>query len=266
MKRLVMFLMTVSSAGVLVLVGGCGKQNGQTTQTYSAPEKTTGTIENHGSSDLGVGAPSIAVKSLREPPETSASIQGSFSLSNTREPEENFTVNGPDDLPTFTLSGGALSSKLGNVATNDQRTIRSPEGTIYVGEISNGQPSGQGTYTDPQGTHQQGEFRDGKPYRITGTWISTDGIKEEGAWNFDGSKSGGTITWPDGRVYRGNWKNMDGVPETPEGVGAMVWPDGRKYMGQFHNGKMDGAGRMTYPGGKVQDGLWMDGNFTGSVP
>lgn len=266
MKRLVMFLMMALGAGTLLFVGGCGKPNYQSAETQSDAVKTSGTTESHGSSDLRVSTLSNGTKSVTAPPEGGTGIQGRFSLTNTRDPGEEFTVDGPGGEPALTLSGGTAPVGLDDGATNSQGTIRSPDGTVYVGELKDGQPGGQGTYSDPQGTHQRGEFRNGKPYKIAGTWVSTDGIKEEGVWNFDGSRSGGTISWPDGRVYRGDWKNMDGAPEVPYGEGAMAWPDGRKYVGHFRNGKMDGAGRMAYPDGKIQDGLWLDGKFTGSVP
>jgi hypothetical protein len=37
-------------------------------------------------------------------------------------------------------------------------------------------------------------------------------------------------------------------------------------MGEFRDGKMDGTGQMIYPDGKIQDGLWRNGKFTGSAP
>jgi hypothetical protein len=93
--------------------------------------------------------------------------------------------------------------------------------------------------------------------------VAPDGTKEVGTWNRDGTKCGGTITWKDGREYKGDWKITEGAPELPDGVGAMSWPDGRKYTGEFHDGNMDGTGKMTYPDGKIEDGLWKQGTFTG---
>ena|SRR5579859_1526815 len=265
MKRLVMFLMMVSS-GALLFVSGCGKQNNQPTQAYTDPGKTSGPAESRGANDLGSGAFSTTLKPVAQSPPSDSGIQGTFTLSNTREPGEEFVVDGPGGEPGVTLSGGVMPATVDGSATNSQETVRSPDGSVYVGGLKGGEPNGQGIYTDPHGTHQEGEFRDGKPYRLTGIWVSADGVKEDGAWNFDGSKSGGTIRWPDGRVYRGEWKNMDGVPEVPDGVGAMAWPDGRKYMGEFHSGKMDGTGQMKHPDGKTQEGVWRDGKFTGSAP
>ncbi len=155
-----------------------------------------------------------------------------------------------------------------NTETNEngQAFLFLPGGTAYEGEVRDGKPEGEGTITAPNGTHQWGEFRNGLSYKLTGTWIAPDGTREEGIWNVDGTQSGGTITWKDGRVYKGDWKLMNGVPELPNGNGTMTWPDGRVYVGQFHDGKMDGRGKMTYPGGKIEEGLWKQDQFAGPIP
>src|SRR5882724_3108223 len=171
MKRLVMFLIVVPGAGLLLFVGGCGRQTHQPPQTHSDAAKNPGATVSRAAGESGIGTSSNSVTSLGKSPEVNASNLGTFTLSTTREPAQEFTVDGPDDQPSITLSGGPLSSKLTDIKTIDQGTIRSPDGTVYVGEMRDAQPSGQGTYTDPQGTHQQGEFRNGRPYRISGIWV-----------------------------------------------------------------------------------------------
>jgi hypothetical protein len=71
--------------------------------------------------------------------------------------------------------------------------------------------------------------------------VDSDGTKEVGTWNHDGTRSGGTITWNDGREYKGDWKVMNAFAELP-----------------------DGQGKMTYPDGKVEEGIWKDGKFIGA--
>ncbi|HVM61208.1 MAG TPA: hypothetical protein VMV72_10110 [Verrucomicrobiae bacterium] len=136
-----------------------------------------------------------------------------------------------------------------------------PGGTTYEGEVRDGVPDGEGTMTSLGGTHQWGQFRNGLSYKLAGIWVGPDGTREEGVWNLDGAKSGGTIKYKDGRVYKGEWKLMDGVPERPNGSGTMTWPDGRVYVGEFRDGWMDGPGKMTYPDGKAEDGNWKAGQF-----
>jgi hypothetical protein len=166
----------------------------------------------------------------------------------------------------FTLTNTATSTdKISDALLSKEVTLTRLDGTKYVGGIKNGLQDGRGTLTTPAGTNQHGEWRNGLEYRISGTWVSPEGVKETGTWNRDGTKSGGTITWPDGRQYQGDWKLVTGAPEQPDGMGTMTWPDGRKYVGQFRDGNMDGAGTMTYPNGKIEDGLWKQGKFVGTA-
>jgi hypothetical protein len=37
------------------------------------------------------------------------------------------------------------------------------------------------------------------------------------------------------------------------------------YVGQFQDGKLNGTGKMTYPGGKVENGLWKRDKFAGAA-
>ena len=147
---------------------------------------------------------------------------------------------------------------------NGRGTFTFADGAEYAGEFKDGNYNGQGTFRSPAGITEQGEFRDGMPYRVSGTKTLAEGTVEVGTWNFDGTKSGGTITWKDGREYRGDWKSVDGAAELPDGTGTMTWPDGRKYVGQFRNGQMDGPGKMIHPDGEVLDGLWEQNGFMGT--
>ena len=42
----------------------------------------------------------------------------------------------------------------------------------------------------------------------------------------------GTFTWPDGRLYIGEF-----VKDKKEGSGIFLWTDGRKYDGEWKDGK-----------------------------
>jgi len=139
-----------------------------------------------------------------------------------------------------------------------QGTLTWPQGRRYVGGFKDDKCDGQGVETRPNGTNLQEEWKDGQWYRVSGTLVYLDGTREVGTWNYDGTKSGGTITWKDGREYKGDWIVSDLGTEQPHGMGTMTWPDGRAYVGQFRYGKMEGKGRMTYSNGKVEDGVWRE--------
>ena len=64
----------------------------------------------------------------------------------------------------------------------------------------------------------------------------------------------GTITYPNGRKYVGEWK--DGLPN---GQGTITFPDGRMYVGEYKDGNQNGQGTETYPSGSKYVGEWKDG-------
>lgn len=177
------------------------------------------------------------------------------------------STNGFASAP-FSLGVRDWSGQVGEFVKSegkDLETIQLRDGTVFVGEVAGGVPDGHGVLTQTNGTKQEGEWRHGRAYRLSGTWVGPDGTKEIGTWNDDGTTSGGTILWKDGRVYKGDWRLMGaGTPDVPDGTGAMTWPDGRTYTGHFLDGEMDGAGKMTYPDGKIEDGTWMQGKFMGA--
>jgi hypothetical protein len=226
MKRIRLVLTAVVGAILFAFLYGCGKPNGQETEARANRARET-------------SASPVGAKGTEE-------VAGGHS-------------NGPG---TITLSDGPqLVDGFDGTKANAQGSLFSRDGTVYEGELIEGQPSGQGTIINPNGTHQQGEWRQGKAYRVSGTWVARDGTKEVGTWNLDGTKSGGIITWKDGREYKGDWKCVAGAAELPDGMGSMTWPDGRKYVGRFRDGTMDGTGKMTYPDGKVEDGVWKQNKF-----
>jgi hypothetical protein len=226
MKQPYLFLIVVSASCALVLLGGCGKPNDQGTTTRRNPAKPA-----HGGRGADTNPPVVLTIAGRQ-------VEG-LQLTDTGEgmaplPAENGTVRGK---------------------------FSTPDGTTYVGEYRNKQPNGMGIMTDTRGRDQKGEWRNGIEYRVGGTWVGPDGTIEVGSWNRDGSPSTGTIWYKDGRIYKGTWKLAVGTPEIPDGMGTMTWPDGRQYVGQFHDGQMDGTGKMTYPDGKIEDGKWAQGKF-----
>jgi len=64
----------------------------------------------------------------------------------------------------------------------------------------------------------------------------------------------GTITYPNGRKYVGEWK--DGLPN---GQGTETTTDGSKYVGEFKDGIEHGQGTYIYHDGRKYKGEWKDG-------
>jgi len=65
----------------------------------------------------------------------------------------------------------------------------------------------------------------------------------------------GTITYPNGRKYVGEWK--DGLPN---GQGTSTYPSGRKYVGEHKDGKEHGQGTYTFSDGVRYFGEYKDDN------
>jgi hypothetical protein len=71
-------------------------------------------------------------------------------------------------------------------------------------------------------------------------------------------KKEGTMIYPDGRVYVGEWKD-----DKRDGNGKITWADGDVYVGEWKDDKRDGNGKMTYASGDVYEGKWKDGKENG---
>ena len=63
----------------------------------------------------------------------------------------------------------------------------------------------------------------------------------------------GTYTWPDGRIYQGEYKN-----DKKDGYGIYKWSDGRAYEGWWHKGKQFGFGKYL-SSKELKYGLWENG-------
>ena len=57
----------------------------------------------------------------------------------------------------------------------------------------------------------------------------------------------GVFTWPDGRLYKGDY-----LDDKKEGHGVFIWPDGRKFVGCWVNGLQDGLAHFTSAKGKTR--------------
>ena len=102
------------------------------------------------------------------------------------------------------------------------KTKKYKDGSVYVGEWKSGIPQGNGTLTLKDGT------------TITGCWEkgSFDGY---GSWGAEkhkmGSPSYGTITYPDGSVFRGSISSLE--PHN----GTITYSNGNTFRGPFNSSK-----------------------------
>ncbi len=64
----------------------------------------------------------------------------------------------------------------------------------------------------------------------------------------------GTMTWADGSVYAGLWKNDKRID------GEMKMQNGNSYKGQFTNDEIHGYGRLLIPSGVIFEGEFCHGH------
>ena len=68
-----------------------------------------------------------------------------------------------------------------------------------------------------------------------GKWIYTDKTTYEGEWVATKKHGQGVETWPNGYIYKGEFKNSEW-----SGVGTLFFPDGSTYEGEWAKGFMNG--------------------------
>ena len=68
----------------------------------------------------------------------------------------------------------------------------------------------------------------------------------------------GTITYPNGRKYVGEYKDGE-----RDGQGTLTWSNGKKYLGEWKNGEMSGQGTKTWTNGDMYEGEFKDGKYDG---
>jgi hypothetical protein len=79
-----------------------------------------------------------------------------------------------------------------------------------------------------------------------------------GPRNKYGPNGYGKMTYANGDVYEGQWKNG-----LKQGSGVMDFSNGDKYEGQWKNGKMHGKGVMKFSYGQKYEGEWKEGLMDG---
>ena len=139
---------------------------------------------------------------------------------------------------------------------NGQGTMVYSTGHKFTEGFKEGMRHGKGVMMLPGGRKLVGVWEDNEIREGTVTY--PDGSVYTGQWKFRERSGQGTITWPDGRKYTGEFKSGQ-----RHGKGTMTYPDGRKYVGDFKFGERTGQGTMTYPDGRKYIGEFEGGERNG---
>lgn len=168
-----------------------------------------------------------------------------------------------------------------DAAADGACAVKLPDGTLYWGELDQGQPHGYGLWMrrrrkvvrreckdalsaveavpapDDVAERYEGEWRHGRRHG-RGFSLSASGKRYEGAWA-DGVYGGhGICTWSSGARYEGAW--TDGLRH---GDGTYLWSHGHRYEGTWAAGTRHGCGTYTWPDGTSYRGQWADGKRSG---
>ncbi|CAJ0968670.1 unnamed protein product [Ranitomeya imitator] len=85
----------------------------------------------------------------------------------------------------------------------------------------------------------------------------------EGRWISGKPHGRGVLSWPDGRIYTGDFRNG-----LEDGYGEYILPNkvlkkNDRYLGNWKDGKMCGQGTFWYANGEVYEGCFQDNNRHG---
>jgi hypothetical protein len=122
-------------------------------------------------------------------------------------------------LCALVLATGASSMASAQALAPGEVTLELPDGSTYIGTVTNGVPDGKGYFRDKDGTQYEGDVHMGR----------REGFAE--------------ALFVNGKRYKGQWKN--GVPD---GTGAMSYMAGGAYEGEWRDGERHGKGTMTFAG------------------
>ena len=121
------------------------------------------------------------------------------------------------------------------------------QGYMFVGEVGEGSDIGRFTCEELMGTEYTGQFKAGKFYR--GTLRYPDGGSYSGEWVNDKRTGYGVEAYASNSTYSGQW-----LDDERHGFAEYKLVNGDVYRGQWASGKQHGRGRwITAKGSEVKD-------------
>ena len=113
---------------------------------------------------------------------------------------------------------------------------------------------GYRTETSEDGAIFRGYAKKSRHGQGTMTWPNGD--EYVGEWKNDKMDGQGTMTWGNGDLYEGDWQD-----DIMNGEGTYIWANGDEYTGNWKNGVQDGQGIFISADGAVVSGVFSNGEM-----
>jgi len=138
----------------------------------------------------------------------------------------------PPNIPQRPSSSSSSAASTGSSSLSNKSKITYDDGSVYEGDLINGNPHGKGKIT----------FADGNMYE--GDWVN-------------GKRHGkGKSAFTNGDKYEGDYAN-----DQRNGKGKYTFKNGNIGEGDYVNGKLHGSEKTTFPDGRIQYAIWDNGTF-----
>ena len=143
---------------------------------------------------------------------------------------------------------------LDDVMASMSRRLVLPDGTVYEGELVDGEMHGHGVLRMKDSGEYTGQWKHGL-HHGKGKLTLPTGYVYEGQWE-KGKKNGyGVMVDDGGRKYEGEWS-----VGRQHGTGTMTYGDAETvFSGQWRAGVPHGKGMLTRENGTIIRGVWADG-------
>jgi hypothetical protein len=175
-------------------------------------------------------------------------------------------------------NGGTFTGEWLKGKPNGKGKIVYNNGDKYEGDWVDGNPNGKGIRFFSNGDKYEGEWVNGNAHG-NGILIYKNGDKYDGEFNNNQLSGKGSFIFSDGDSYVGNFLNGKKHGKGTFNIGGNIYSgdyiddrlkkgtyidkNGDKYEGEFLNGKPHGIGIYIFSNGKINKGLFENGNFIG---
>ena len=171
-------------------------------------------------------------------------------------PQDNASINSKIEEGISLSNGARYKGALSTGVPHGLGEMISPDGSVFIGQFTQGKRSGKGRIIWSSGQIYVGEFREDIPHGFGSMTFSNDdqytGNFSNGVINGKGRYESAT----DKSIYFGEFVNGSRL-----GEGKLILASGDEYEGTFTHGQLNGSGRHSNPAKRLE----YKGSFVNSV-